>query len=77
MAEGLIPLLERRLSALRKTREYQDLLAMVTTMCRQTEGAPEQTLAAVADAIVRPIASDLSAGTPGKIVILHMGVVAR
>jgi hypothetical protein len=71
------PLLEQKLLRLRETREYRDILELVATACRQVGGSSERVLATAADTIVRPIVSDLSVGTPSRIVILHMGVVAR
>lgn len=68
-----VPLVTKHLNALRRTPDYKRFLAAVVRSCKAKGTRPEENLAKVADAVLRPIARDLSACCPGnKVVIFHM-----
>ena len=68
-----IPRVIQHLDAIRKTTEYKLFLQAVVGACRVSGSQPEENLARVADAVLRPMARDLSACCPGsKVVIFHM-----
>lgn len=72
------PLVTKHLQALRRSPDYQRLLNVATRACRTKGSLPEDRLGKVADAILRPIADDLSACCPGsRVIIFHMMVVNR
>lgn len=67
------PLVTKHLNAIRQTTEYRLFLQAVTRACRAKGAHPEDNLARVADAVLRPIARDLSSCCSGnKVVIFHM-----
>lgn len=67
------PLVTKHLNAIRQTAEYKLFLQAVARACMARGSQPEENLARVADAVLRPMARDLSACCPGnKVVIFHM-----
>ena len=68
------PVFQKHLEALRGTTEYKLLLNSVVNACSTL--SPEVGLSSAADAILRPIASDLSrCSSDGRIIIFHMLIV--
>lgn len=69
------PLVTKHLNAVRATTEYKLLLQAATRACNAKGSRPEENLSRVADAILRPMASDLSRCCPGsRVIIFHMMV---
>lgn len=67
------PLVRKHLAAVRQTTEYKLFLQAVARACNMRGSPPEKNLARVADAVLRPIAEDLSACCPrNKVIIFHM-----
>jgi len=76
--KDLTPLLQKHLGELRSSPDYRRFLGVVAEICKQGGGLPEQRLAQVADAVLRPIADDLSRCSPGnQLVIFHVAVVNK
>lgn len=68
-----VPLVTKHLNAIRQTTEYKLFLQAAARACRVSGSQPEENLARVADAVLRPIAKDLSDCCPGnKVIIFHM-----
>lgn len=67
------PLVTKHLNAIRQTTEYKLFLQAVARACKAQGSRPEDNLGRVADAVLRPIARDISACCPGnKVIIFHM-----
>jgi len=67
------PLVTKHLNAIRRTTEYKLFLQAAARACNARGSRPEDNLGRVADAVLRPIARDLSACCPGnKVIIFHM-----
>ncbi len=76
--QDFVPLVNKHLTLLRRSPDYRSLLETVSRMCNSGGQLPEQLLASAADAVLRPIAEDLSACSPGNnIAIFHMMVTHR
>ena len=70
------PLVTKHLNAVRTTTEYKLLLQAVARACNAKGSRPEENLSRVADAILRPMARDLSLCCKGsKVIIFHMMVI--
>lgn len=70
------PLVTKHLNAVRGTTEYKLLLEAVVRACKARGSRPEENLSRVADAVLRPIARDLSFCCKGnRVIIFHMVVV--
>jgi len=69
------PLVTKHLNAVRATTEYKLLLQAATRACKAKGLQSEENLSRVADAVLRPIARDISSCCPGsRVIIFHMMV---
>lgn len=75
MAAPVEALLQKKVELLCRSTDYKLLLETAATLClNDRSGLPENTLAVVADLILRPIARDISALTRGSKIMLHIYV---
>ncbi len=71
-----VPLVTKHLNAVRGTIEYKLLLEAVARAGGARGSRPEENLSLAADAVLRPIARDLSFCCKGnRVIIFHMMVV--
>jgi len=67
-------LLEKKIELLRRGTDYRLVLETVAAICQSSSELPENVLASVADAVLRPIARDISSLVRGSKVMLHIYV---